>query len=165
MENIDFENALKLQEDFNKQEEETFSPIVKVYYDKESGYLCNRYPTDIEVKENTPYIEIDTSIEENRQLLDSTYVCESGKVWAVINNELKLIDNIEEQNSKEYKLNQINNEIIFYKNQLTSTDYKALKFFEGEITEEEYEPTKQLRIEWRKKINELEKEASEYGNQ
>ena len=31
---------------------------MKVYYDKETGYLCERYPKDIEVKEDTPFIEL-----------------------------------------------------------------------------------------------------------
>jgi hypothetical protein len=39
---------------------------------------------------------------------------------------------------------------------LSDSDYKALKFFEGELSEEEYLPIKQQRSEWRKLINELE---------
>lgn len=42
------------------------------------------------------------------------------------------------------------------KNELANTDYKAIKFFEGELSAEEYEPIKQKRKEWRKEINKLE---------
>lgn len=40
---------------------------------------------------------------------------------------------------------------------LAETDYKAIKFAEGELSAEEYEPVKQQRRAWREEINELEK--------
>ena len=43
-----------------------------------------------------------------------------------------------------------------YKELLRQTDYKAIKFAEGELTEEEYAPTRQQRREWRAIINQLE---------
>ena len=39
---------------------------------------------------------------------------------------------------------------------LSSTDYQAIKYAEGLITEEEYEPIKTQRQAWRNEINELE---------
>ena len=42
------------------------------------------------------------------------------------------------------------------KRELAKTDYKALKLFEGEITEEEYAETRILRQSLRQQINELE---------
>ena len=45
------------------------------------------------------------------------------------------------------------------KQQLTDTDYKAIKYAEGLITDEEYEPIKSQRQAWRDEINELEKEV------
>ena len=42
------------------------------------------------------------------------------------------------------------------KTRLRNSDYKAIKYAEGELTAEEYAPTKQLRREWRAQINELE---------
>ena len=39
---------------------------------------------------------------------------------------------------------------------LNETDYKAIKFAEGLITEEEYEPVKQQRQNARKTINDIE---------
>lgn len=39
---------------------------------------------------------------------------------------------------------------------LNKTDYQAIKFTEGEMPYEEYEPVKEQRKGWRKEINELE---------
>ena len=36
------------------------------------------------------------------------------------------------------------------------TDYKAIKFAEGLISDEEYQPIKEQREEWRRQINEYE---------
>ena len=42
------------------------------------------------------------------------------------------------------------------KQQLADTDYKAIKYAEGLITEEDYQPIKQQRQAWREEINKLE---------
>ena len=52
---------------------------------------------------------------------------------------------------------EIEAEINEYKKLLSDSDYKAIKYAEGILTEEEYAETKQQRQEWREKINELEK--------
>ncbi len=46
--------------------------------------------------------------------------------------------------------------ILELKKKLEETDYKLMKYIEGELTEEEYLPIKEQRKEWRKQINELE---------
>ena len=46
--------------------------------------------------------------------------------------------------------------IIELKQLLTDTDYKAIKFSEGELTEEEYAPIRAQRQAWRAEINDLE---------
>ncbi len=46
--------------------------------------------------------------------------------------------------------------ILELKKKLADTDYKLMKFMEGQLTEEEYEPIKQQRQAWRNEINELE---------
>ena len=45
------------------------------------------------------------------------------------------------------------------KERLSQTDYQAIKYAEGLISEEDYAPTKKQRQEWRDKINELESEG------
>lgn len=48
--------------------------------------------------------------------------------------------------------------ILQLKQNLMDTDYKAIKYAEGIMTEEEYAPIKEQRQEWRNEINELEQE-------
>lgn len=48
--------------------------------------------------------------------------------------------------------------VLIYK--LSSTDYKAIKFAEGELTEAEYAPTREERRKWRAEINALEAEIN-----
>lgn len=43
---------------------------------------------------------------------------------------------------------------------LANTDYQAIKYFEGWISEEEYKPIKAQRQQWRDEINKLENEIS-----
>lgn len=47
-------------------------------------------------------------------------------------------------------------EIVELKRKLLNTDYKAIKYAEGQLTEEEYASTKAERQGWRDRINELE---------
>ena len=57
----------------------------------------------------------------------------------------------------------IESEIAGLKQILTSNDYKALKFAEGQISATDYEDTKQQRQALRDKINELEAELETIG--
>ena len=45
-----------------------------------------------------------------------------------------------------------------FKRCLEATDYQAIKFIEGELTEEEYAPMRERRKAWRAEINKLEAE-------
>ncbi len=57
-----------------------------------------------------------------------------------------------EQFMAESKTDRINE----LKQQLADTDYKAIKYAEGWISEEEYEPVRIQRQAWREEINRLE---------
>ena len=131
---------------------------MKVYYDKETGYLCERYPKDIEVKEDTPFIELpDEEVEE-------TYIVEYGKFWAIRDNKLVKVDDIELQATEEYKQEIKNNEIADLKNYLDNTDYVIAKLNEAKIEDEElfeelkvkYAEILTKRKQARARINELE---------
>ena len=131
---------------------------MKVYYDKETGYLCERYPKDIEVKENTPFIELpDEEVEE-------TYIVEYGKFWAIKDNKLVKVDDIELQATEEYKQEIKNNEIADLKMYLDNTDYVIAKLNEAKIEDEElfnslkleYAEILTKRKQARARINELE---------
>lgn len=51
---------------------------------------------------------------------------------------------------------ELNLAISQLKIKLKETDYKAIKFAEGLISDEEYQPIKEQREEWRRQINEYE---------
>lgn len=50
----------------------------------------------------------------------------------------------------------VQNRIWYLKSLLSGSDYKAIKYAEGMLTEEEYAPTRAQRQAWRDEINELE---------
>lgn len=132
---------------------------VKIYYDKETGYLCDRFPKDIEVKDDTPFIEV------SEEEADKTYCVEYGKFWAVRDNKLVKVDDVEVINSQEYKNMLKENEIDSLKQYLTETDYVITKLNEAKIEDEElfnslkieYNEILTKRKEARVRINELEK--------
>ena len=47
------------------------------------------------------------------------------------------------------------------KQKLADTDYKALKYADGVLSREEYEPVRKQRQKWRDRINEIEKDFTE----
>ena len=51
---------------------------------------------------------------------------------------------------------QIKNRILILKSRLHRTDYKAIKYAEGELSEAENAETRTQRRQWRAEINELE---------
>ena len=55
------------------------------------------------------------------------------------------------------------NRIYELKWMLSESDYKAIKFAEGELSAEEYEPTRLERRAWREEINAIESELAEEG--
>jgi len=62
----------------------------------------------------------------------------------------------QELTKEQLRVKEIYNQINIKKAELAATDYKCLKFIDGELTEEEYLPVKQHRAELRQQINELE---------
>lgn len=62
------------------------------------------------------------------------------------------------ENKRKQEINDINSQITKLKNNLSSTDYKAIKYAEGYYTEEEYSTIKIERENIRIKIRSLEEE-------
>ena len=130
----------------------------KIYYDKKTGYLCNRYPKDIEKTDDSPFIEVEDEIEEQ------TYAVEYGKFWKVVDGSLVIGDDVETQATQEYKDLVRYNEINEYQQYLNDTDYVITKLNEAKIEDEElfnslkekYAKILIKRKEARAKINELE---------
>lgn len=62
------------------------------------------------------------------------------------------------------RIREINQEIIELKRKLRSTDYKAIKYAEGELSAEEYALIRLERRAWRDEINLLEAEIAVIKN-
>ena len=81
---------------------------------------------------------------------------------AIYNNKTKKLEYVEMTEEEIRQMEEINTkeqaerEIKELKQKLLDTDYKAIKYAEGHISEEEYAPIKAERQEWRNRINELE---------
>ena len=66
---------------------------------------------------------------------------------------------------KPYSQEVINNmRINELRNLLANTDYKAIKYAEGQFSEEEYAPIKAQRQAWREEINQLEEQINNSSN-
>ena len=92
--------------------------------------------------------------EKNYDLHDLYY--ENGKL---VNHELHSEDLQSNINIGKRKV--IKNRIEELKQLLSSTDYQAIKYAEGELTEEEYSQMKNQRKQWRLEINNLEIELNQ----
>lgn len=114
----------------------------KIYYNKE-GWVCQRYPHDIEITDDCEYIEVD------RKTKEETLHVELGYAWRVVDGKLVV---------EKYGEMPPYIEIDELKTKLRDTDYQATKYAEGWFTEEEYAPIKAQRQAWRDRINELEKQ-------
>lgn len=69
--------------------------MIRIWYKKDSGLLCNRYPNDLKQEEGDPFIEV-TNDEFNESL-----VTETGKVWKVIGGKLQNVDDDSDAGKKE----------------------------------------------------------------
>jgi len=103
-----------------------------------SKFNCQAYPLD------------DTAIEVTLEDLEQIGVT---KCFDVENNKVIEYDNSEEQAQKAKQ-----ERIAELKQLLAASDYKAIKYAEGLISAEDYEPIKQERQAYRDEINQLEAE-------
>lgn len=118
--------------------------MIKVNYNQETGKVISFG------KDTKPYIEI--TEQERKQPLPDKY-----SYYAVVDGKFTIkrrTPTIEEVKADE--TTEINRQIRELKKKLFDTDYKAIKYSEGWLTDEEYAETKAQREEWRKRINELE---------
>lgn len=92
----------------------------------------------------------DTSIEVSDEVLEQIG---KTKCFDIFNNCV-----IDYDNSKENHHRYIIMQIDALKEHLKDTDYQAIKYAEGELTESEYAPMKQQRKAWREEIRELEEQ-------
>lgn len=118
--------------------------MIKVNYNQETGKVIS-FGKDIK-----PYIEI--TEQERKQPLPDKY-----SYYAVVDGKFTIkrrTPTIEELHNDD--IQDINREINVLKKRLFDTDYKAIKYAEGWLTDKEYAEVKAQREEWRKRINKLE---------
>ena len=118
--------------------------MIKVNYNQETGKVISFG------KDTKPYIEI--TEQERKQPLPDKY-----SYYAVVDGKFTIkrrTPTIEELHNDD--IQDINREINELKKKLFDTDYKAIKYSEGWLTDKEYAEVKAQREEWRKCINKLE---------
>ena len=118
--------------------------MIKVNYNQETGKVISFG------KDTKPYIEI--TEQERKQPLPDKY-----SYYAVVDGKFTIkrrTPTIKELHNDD--IQDINREINELKKKLFDTDYKAIKYSEGWLTDEEYAEVKAQREEWRKRINKLE---------
>lgn len=123
--------------------------MIKVNYNEITGKVIGFD------KAITPYIEI--TEEQRRQPLPDKY-----SYYAVENGEFVIKRRTpSEAETKADTIFSINQQIRELQGKLAATDYQALKYSEGWITEEEYTEIKANRQSWRDTINQLQAQLKE----
>ena len=87
-----------------------------------------------------------------------------GQPYIAEHDEVEDILVYKPYSEQEIKVIKNNNRIIELKQKLQETDYKAIKYSEGELSAEEYAETKAQRRAWREEINKLEEELKDDSN-
>ena len=128
----------------------------------ENDTLIEHIPEQQEIQEQWHYETIKEypnggkDVEKVIDVVGQPYIAEHDEVEYILvykpfsEQEIKVIDN--------------NNRIAELKQKLEDTDYKAIKYSEGELSAEEYAETKAYRRAWREEINKLEEELKDANN-
>ena len=123
--------------------------MIKVNYNESTGKVIGFD------KAMTPYIEI--TEEQRRQPLPDKY-----SYYAVENGEFVIKRRTpSEAETKADTVASINQQIRELQGKLSATDYQALKYSEGWITEKDYTEIKANRQSWRDTINQLQAQLKE----
>ena len=123
--------------------------MIKVNYNETTGKVIGFD------KAMTPYIEI--TEEQRRQSLPDKY-----SYYAVENGEFVIKRRTpSEAETKADSIASINQQIRELQGKLSATDYQALKYSEGWITEKDYTEIKANRQSWRDAINQLQAQLKE----
>lgn len=123
--------------------------MIKVNYNETTGKVIGFD------KAITPYIEI--TEEQRRQPLPDKY-----SYYAVENGEFVIKRRTpSEAETKADTVASINQQIRELQGKLAATDYQALKYSEGWITEKDYTEIKANRQSWRDAINQLQAQLKE----
>lgn len=127
---------------------------MKYVYSKGGEFCSSTFTGSPEIALTSGYKEVSDEMYTKLLTRDAHWVNE------------ELVDRVKPQEEKDAeaeaaRIATIDAEIAELKAELAGTDYKAIKYAEGWITEKEYEETKAQRQAWRDRINELEKQKEE----
>lgn len=133
----------------------------KLYYDKDTGFVSERYPHNYK-KDESVFIEV------NDDAYERTFSVNTGYIWKVENGAPVIVEDPDENSQKELKRMNLNNLLCDYEQYLVDTDYIITKLNEAKLEDDaEFETMKaqyseQLtkRKEARSKINELQQEIA-----
>lgn len=96
--------------------------------------------------------------DELKNYEEKGYVQITEEEWNV--EQAKIMEIFNPTQGKGFLLKQINE----YKDQLRATDYQAIKYAEGWLSEQEYASIKTQRQQWRDAINSLEQQVANIDN-
>lgn len=120
----------------------------KIYYNNE-GWVCQRYPYDLEIEDENQFIEVD------EQAYEKTLTCSVGMAWRVVDGKL------EEQvyNQSEVDKSLIEEEISNLKQEIAKAkeDVEQVELFGME--RQDYEQKKQRCVEIINRLRILEKDG------
>ena len=133
----------------------------KLYYDKDTGFVSERYPHNYK-KDESVFIEVEDD------LYNKTFSVDTGYIWKVENGKPVIVEDTDEDEKRELKRMNLNNLLCDYEQYLADTDYIITKLNEARLEDDaEFETMKaqyseQLskRKEARSKINELQQEIA-----
>ena len=130
---------------------------------REKGFTATNFDklskclNEEEIK-NFEYLELDEKtikdLKEHKIMWSNKELVENPNYQEYKNK----FDEINLKIKKREAKNSLYNQIATLKKQLSDSDYRAIKYFEGYYTEEEYAQYKAQRQEWRDEINRLEEE-------
>lgn len=133
----------------------------KLYYDKDTGFVSERYPHNYK-KDESVFVEVEDD------LYNKTFSVDTGYIWKVENGVPVIVEDTDENEKRELKRLKLNNLLCDYEQYLADTDYIITKLNEARLEDDaEFEAMKaqyseQLskRKEARSKINELQQEIA-----
>lgn len=133
----------------------------KLYYDKDTGFVSERYPHNYK-KDESVFVEVEDD------LYNRTFSVNTGYIWKVENGVPVIVEDTDENEKRELKRLKLNNLLCDYEQYLADTDYIITKLNEAKLEDDaEFETMKaqyseQLskRKEARSKINELQQEIA-----
>ena len=111
-----------------------------IWYNQD-GWVCGLFPSELPIDDKCKELQI--SDDE----IDMIRYSDVGMSWRVVDG--KLIKDRYEEVPASIQIDEL-------KSKLRSTDYQAIKYSEGQLSEEEYAPMKAQRQAWRDEINRLE---------